>query len=140
MYNIWVPVANVASEPLLLFAANAEVQAAVDWTAARDKAHHLPIESAADGEWYHWPRLAVGQALIFPGDGGGHRPEGVGIFHCSAMASLGTRQSFDVRELLVPHGASVDANGAHRIVEEAQARLARDIAEWETGLKEIENT
>ena len=102
MYNIWVPVADVQSEPLLLFAANPTVADAVDWRACQEKAHHLPQSAAHDGVWYYFPNLRCGQAVVFPGDGGGHRNGQPGVFHCSAWASSLTRQSFDVRELLVP--------------------------------------
>ena len=51
MYNIWVPVTDVDSEPLLLFAAGSEVADFVDWRAAQPRAHHLPIECAHRGEW-----------------------------------------------------------------------------------------
>lgn len=103
MYNLWIPLEDqVRSEPLLLFAAADEVAEHVDWRRAKPTAHHLPRACADMGEWLHWPRLARGQALIFPGDGGGHLRGGLGIFHGSAWATEGTRQSFDVRELLVP--------------------------------------
>ena len=134
VYNIWVPVANVESEHLLLFAANAEVDAAVEFRAARNKAHHLPMACAELGEWYYFPGLTVGDALIFPGDGGGHKPDSRGIFHCSEWASAGTRQSFDVRELLVPHGPRTSEACAAEAVSRARDRLRREVAEWEARL------
>ena len=137
MYNLWVPVANVDSEPLLLFAAGPNVDELVDWRAARDRAHHLPIEGAGEGDWYHWPQLPVGRAIIFPGDGGGHCPGAPGIFHCSAWASLGTRLSFDVRELVVPHRPG-ESSSIEQAVQEARERLARHVTEWESGLQKLE--
>ena len=143
MFNIWVPIADVQSEQLLLFAAQPDGRAR--WMEAADKAHHLPIEKAGDGTWYYFPHLCVGQALIFPGDGG-HGAGRPGIFHCSAWETCGTRQSFDVREFVRPTSVCEAADGDERRAEDAQAHqraadqarelLARQWAEWEVALRD----
>ena len=121
MLNIWVPVAEANSEPLLLFAANATVDRA--WSEPSDKPYHCPPCYADAGSWYFWRDIAVGEALVFPGDGGD--AAGTGVFHGSASEARCRRLSFDARELFDASATSA------RALADAEARLARETAEWE---------
>ena len=93
---------------------------------------------------FHFPRMRVGQALIFPGDGGGHVHGAPGVFHSSAWATLGERQSFDVRELMVPHAvpasdqpASDASDCVAHSMSEAQERVEQQVSEWQMQLQLI---
>lgn len=118
MYNVWVPVRAVESEPLLLGALGPAC--AYDWRRARDRAHHLPRDSA-DVAWYFFGGMRVGEAVIFPGDGGGGER---GIFHASAWPTSGARASFDSREIARLDASDEDA-------ERARARCEREREAWE---------
>lgn len=129
MYNIWVPLAAVHSAPLLLFAASSAVEA--PWWRPQDKACHLPSHEAAHGDWYIFPRTSLGQAIIFPGDGG--RTDGCGLFHGAAWEEGCERQSFDVREFVVP-AAPMEEGGSDARAP-AEQRLAAETAAWQSELE-----
>lgn len=126
LWNLWVPIAPVTSEPLLLFAGQ---PAAMDgtWRHSTHKARHLPPSEATNGEWHCFRDLQPGFAVIFPGDGGAddHRP----IFHASAWASEHRRMSFDVRELVCATSTG-DDKLALRLAAAAE-RQAAEVARWE---------
>jgi|EP00966_Prymnesium_polylepis_P321877 hypothetical protein len=125
MLNIWVPVSDTVSEPLLLFAAGVAVDRHLcAWSTPADKACQLPPCFADAGTWFHWPGTRLGHAIVFPGDGGD--AAGPGIFHGSASETSGQRLSFDARECFDAAPAAESQAFA-----DAEARLAKEKAEWE---------
>ena len=141
LWNIWIPVRTVASEPLLFF--SADPSAAEGWREPIHKARHLLPSDAHAGSWYFWDDMQPGQALVFPGDGGASGSERA-LFHASAWVTLNERQSFDVRELVVDEDEGDDAaDGAARTVhrsldelrEAARLRHERDVAAWDKGVE-----
>jgi hypothetical protein len=65
MYNVWVPLAEVSSEPLLLCAVAESGGGA--WRSPSEKAHHLDPRDASSADWYHFDATRRGHAIIFPG-------------------------------------------------------------------------
>lgn len=162
IWNLWVPVSPVGSEPLLLFATDAMDGS---WRVPTATARHLPPAEAAraKGEWYYFRGLRPGQAILFPGDGGSGAH---GIFHASASSTSGTRVSFDVREVVCSangheggvedeatdgakasaadgvDGSARDPEARTRTAElkaAAMQRQAADLAEWEIEVQALLN-
>ena len=119
MYNIWVPVRDIDSEPLLLCAA---APGADDerWRKPSETACHLPPSCAHEAAWYYFGGTRRGHAILFPGDGGE-----AGIFHASAWVSHSERHSFDCREFVSPY------NGDEAEKDAAAKRLVLELAAWE---------
>lgn len=155
MYNIWVPIDDVVeTEPLLFFHASPRADTE-PYCVLQDKAHHLPLALAGEGEWFFFGGMRRGQAAIFPGDGG----EDGGVFHASALSSAepvpapcfhasagvscGSRRSFDVREFATratqaqteqQHCKEHVGKGREAAAAAALQQLAEQRAAWEGAL------
>ena len=93
------------------------------------QACHLPPHEAHEGEWYFFEGMTVGEAIIFPADGG--RADGSGVFHASAWATDGTRESFDVREFVEPWPLSSDCLPPDGELSARATELQRAVKAWQ---------